>query len=79
MYFSIMVLGCGAFLAFHSAAFAGIGSWLCIGLVVFALVLDHRKVTAYNTQVWPGLMARWEASMLCQRCGLTFPRHTLNG
>lgn len=61
---------CG-FFALSSLAHPGLGLLFSIGLVALA-VRFALKGREYNNDVHPGLLARWEQSFLCNRCGEKF-------
>ena len=47
-----------------------VGVLLFLGLVcLIGLVLNLRRIAAYNRDVLPGLRWRWEHSFVCRRCG----------
>lgn len=59
---------------FGAIPIAGIVLWL--GTVALAIWLI-RKVMRHNKEVWPGQMAKWQKSWMCNRCGAVFEKELM--
>ncbi len=53
-----------------AAGLADSGGVFVVTLVVSGILIHQRR--QHNSEVFPGLMARWERSFMCLRCGEQF-------